>query len=112
LIQQPASTKPPQQSIAFQKAQAALNLQQQQNKYPKVQISSNPRIAPNAGGLGTTKGTQKPAYVSVTAKQSSSSNTTDDVADATLQVRRISFRIRFDFVVYLSLCFFWVLVPR
>lgn len=75
-----------QQLCDFQKISAAHNIQHQQSNAAKLHIVTNPRITGIIGGLGAANETGKPAYVSVPAKNfSSSSVSTDAVADATLQ---------------------------
>ncbi|KAG0596800.1 hypothetical protein M758_UG285400 [Ceratodon purpureus] len=75
-----------QQSLDFQKSPSGHNSQYQPSRAVKLHIVTNPRITGNFGGLGAVIETGKPAYVSVPAKNSSSSCvSTDAVADATLQ---------------------------
>lgn len=81
----PAAQRP-QHPFDCQKVQAGLNIQRQPSKAAKLHIITNPRITGIAGGLGAAKETAEPAYVSVPAKNSSSSTVSSDaVADATLQ---------------------------
>nr|PNR60376.1 hypothetical protein PHYPA_003169 [Physcomitrium patens] len=78
-----------------QQSQVTHNLQQQQqSKSPKLHIVTNPRITATIGSLGSGKETHKPAYISVPAKKSSSSVSTDAVADATLQAESFPSSLR------------------
>nr|XP_024395611.1 SAC3 family protein A-like isoform X1 [Physcomitrium patens] len=77
-----------------QQSQASHTPLQHQSRSAKLHIVTNPRITANVGGLGSGKEMQKPAYVSVPAKQPSSSVSTDAVADATLQPGRFPSSLR------------------
>ena len=72
------------QPLDLQKIQAGHKFQHQPSKVAKLHIVTNPRIPGNVG-LGAANQIAKPAYVSVPVKNSSSSVSTDAVADATLQ---------------------------